>query len=162
MVVTTLALKPGQQAALDATIDAFAAAHAHVQAVCRREASADKALIYQQSRQVLYDRFGLGEDLAFQAVEEACLHLGSAGLIAYRTPVVSYGPVLCRLNARAGTVSLPTVAGRLTRLPVRADAWQRQLLSSCRIMRAVLRRDAAGRHLLILSLTPRNMDGATG
>lgn len=162
MVVATLTLRPGQKAAMDATIEAFAAAQKHVRAICEKAGSTDKALIHQLSQQVLCGRFGLSDDLAFQAVEEGCLRLGSAGPIAYRSPVVSYGPLLCRFDAEAQTVSLSTVTGRLRHVPFRIAPWQRYWLCTGRVERALLRRTGAGRYLLIITFTARNTEGATG
>jgi hypothetical protein len=104
----------------------------------------------------------LSEDLAFQAVEEGCLRLGRAGPITYRAPVISYGPLLCRFDAAAQTVSLPAVTGRLGHIPLRIAPWQRYWLCNGRIERALLRRNGAGRYLLIITFTVRNTEGATG
>ena len=153
-VIARLALTPTQQAALDATLEAFAGASAEAMAVGRRAETTSNVVIHRFCYRKLRATFGLSANLAVRAIAHAARRLKEPGCLE-APEMVEYDARTLSLNDDASGVSLSTVHGRLRDIRLCLDAEPRRRLQGGRPVHAMLRRPERGRYVLTIRVVPR-------
>ena len=153
-IIAQLDPAPTQQAALDATLEAFADASAEAVAVGHRAETTSNVVIHRLCYQRLRATFGLNANLTVRAIAHAARRLKEAGR-ADRLLLVEYDARTLSLSNDACTVSLSTVYGRVKDIPLRLDAEPRRRLRTQRPIHAVLSRPEKVRYILAIRTVPR-------
>lgn len=154
-IIVSLDLEPAQQAALDATLEAFAHACDHAAAVGRRLETTSNAVIHRFCYRQLRETFGLSANLAVRAIACAARRLKGVPGCAKGTAEVEYDTRTLSLGDDGRTASLSTIAGRLRDIRLHLGAQEHRRLTAGRLFRAVLIRSQPGHYVLAISLVPR-------
>ena len=140
---------PAQQAALDATLEAFAGASAEAVAVGRQAETTSNVVIHRFCYQRLRTTFGLSANLTVRAIAHAARRLKDTGGTGTQA-LVEYDARTLSLSADAHTVSLSTVCGRVKDISLCLDAEPRRRLQTGRPIHAVLSQPEKNRYVLAI------------
>ena len=152
-IIAHLAVMPTQQAALDATLEAFTRASAEAMAVGRRAETTSNVVIHRLCYRELRAMFGLSANLTVRAIAHAARRLKKAGCTE-EPRVVEYDRRTFSLSDNARLLSLSTVHGRVKGIRLHLDDEYRRRLQAERPILAVLRRSEPSRYVLTISLAP--------
>lgn len=151
-----LRLNAAQQASIEATLEAYAAACAEAVAVGQRLDTTSNALIHRSCYQDLRTAFGLSANLTIRAIAQAARHLKEPSGTSEVQQTIDYDARTLSLGEGFRTVSLSTVTGRLSAVPfLLAASQQRPCVQSVRVLRAVLCRDQASTYRLDITLATK-------
>ena len=153
-IIAQLDLTLTQQAALDATLEAFAGASTDAIAMGHQAGTTSNVVIHRLCYQRLRATFGLSANLTVRAIAHAARRLKDTGC-ADTQALVEYDARTLSVGEDACTVSLSTVFGRVKDIPLCLDAERRCRLRISRPIHAVLSRPEPNRYVLAIRVVPR-------
>jgi IS605 OrfB family transposase len=153
-LVCKLAPTPEQTAAIDATLQAFAAACDFAADAARRIGSTNKVKVQQACYAEIRQRFGLSANLAIRAIARACAALKDPRRrhSTFAPTSIDYDTRIFAFHEGNGTFGLTLLSGRVKLATVLGER-QKSLLLGRKPTAAVLVKRRDGRYFLHVQLT---------